>query len=94
MREMEMIKSHLLDEPFDKLAKLPHLSTYTYKNGKYGVTVTIWRDSISPDEIQLHLQLPSRWFGFLGIGYDYALRLFRDGTWRPLTPEEWIHLDD
>lgn len=94
MKKIEIIKSHLLKEPFEKLANLPHLSLYSCKNGKHNLTATIWHDYISPDEIQLHLQIPSGVFGFLGIGYDYALRLFRDGSWRPLTPEEWVQLEE
>ena len=92
--DIEVLKTLLLGMPFEELKAFPHSSTFSYLNGGKKITATIWHDDITPDEIQLHLQVPSRHFGFLGIGHDCAMRVCRDGTWRYLTTEEWVDLTD
>lgn len=92
--DFEILKKHLLELPFEKLMVFPHVSVLSYFNGKRNVTATIWSDLISSDEIQFHVQIPSRWFGFLGVGFDNAIRICRNGTWRYLTPEEWIQVEE
>lgn len=92
--DFEILKAYLLEVPFDKLMDFPHLSVLSHSNGHRSISATIWCDHINSDEIQIHVQIPSRWLGFLGIGYDNAIRIFRDGTWRYVTAEEWIKLGD
>ncbi|MBR4190462.1 MAG: hypothetical protein IKQ55_10940 [Kiritimatiellae bacterium] len=94
MKDIEKLKNLLLEMPFDELTALPCSTIFPYRNERRTITATIWRDSIGSDEIQLHLQVPSRFFGWLGIGYDCAMRVFRDGTWRLLSPEEWAKLGE